>query len=207
MTEKMASTPEIDHVFLFVENQHTAFGMMEDAGLRVNYSRKHEGQGTTNICACLDDMFLELLWLDGTKLSPETERISLGTRGRGTGSPIGVAWRGSLDLEQVPYHAPFLLRGMTIPVAKASLDPNMPFVFGSPDARRPIDRNDELVGDRQSPNIATMDHCEIISPEPDAIGELLSVFPNISVAPGPHGIRLKLLDSNGDHAGTVSWSV
>ena len=53
---------ELDHIFLFVRNEEPAQRMMADAGLRVNYTRHHPGQGTTNLCACLDDMFFELLF-------------------------------------------------------------------------------------------------------------------------------------------------
>ena len=62
--------PELDHLFLFVSSEATARQMMDDAGLRVNYSLSHPGQGTRNLCACLDDVFLELIWLDGSPISP-----------------------------------------------------------------------------------------------------------------------------------------
>lgn len=52
---------ELDHLFLLVSDEQTAIAMMEDSGLRVNYRRVHPGQGTSNLCACLDDVFIELL--------------------------------------------------------------------------------------------------------------------------------------------------
>jgi len=113
---------ELDHLFVFVPNEAVAQDMMDAAGLVVNYSRQHAGQGTRNLCACLDDIFLELLWLDGTEVAPEAARIGLYARGRGEGSPLGVAWRGPAPLPTEPYAAPFLPDGATIAVAAASLD-------------------------------------------------------------------------------------
>ena len=68
----MKCQAEVDHIFLFVSGEARAREMMEAARLRVNYSRAHPGQGTRNLCACLDDVFLELLWLDGSEILPES---------------------------------------------------------------------------------------------------------------------------------------
>ncbi len=86
---------ELDHIFLIVRDETQAHSMMDQAGLRVNYSRVHPGQGTRNICACLDDVFIELLWSDGSEVSPETRQVTLDDRCNGRGSPLGVSWRGT----------------------------------------------------------------------------------------------------------------
>ena len=199
------NSSEIDHLFLFVSDAACAAQMMADAGLRVNYSRKHPGQGTQNLCACLDDIFLELLWLDGSAISQESERITLGARGRGVGSPIGIAWRGVSSLECEDYAAPFLPENMTISVARASLDPVLPFFFRTPDGTKPIDRSDGLVGARQTPDLSTLGRCELFAPNPKPVAALLAELKCISVKEGPYCMRLTLLDASEKPARTVVW--
>lgn len=196
---------ELDHLFLFVSSRERAEAMMAEAGLCVNYSRSHPGQGTTNLCACLDDMFVELLWLDGSPVSDETERITLGARGRGEGSPVGVSWRGPSDLPCEPYAALFLPNGMTIPVARASLDPSLPFVFRTPGGTPPIERTDGLPGTRQRPHLTTLGTCEVRVPDPEAARPLLSRFERVSLVRGPPGLRLTLLAPDGTVDREVEW--
>lgn len=199
------SRVELDHIFFFVPHELRAREMMAKAGLRVNYSRIHKGQGTRNVCACLDDMFLELLWLDGSDTAKECEEITLAARGRGEGSPIGVSWRGECELDCVDYKAPFLPEGVTIPVARASLDPNMPFVFRTPGGIRPIDRTDGLVGNRQSPDLTVLGRCEITVPNPAPVAELLAGFDHITVSEGHPSLNLILLDRNGRTGRAFKW--
>lgn len=197
---------ELDHIFLFVPDMASAHAMMADAGLRVNHSRTHKGQGTRNLCACLDDVFLELLWLDGSPIEKEAERITLGVRGRGSGSPIGVSWRGPSDIDCEYHAAPFLPKGAIIQVARASLDPSLPFVFRSPGGVRPIDQKDDLAGDRQTPEIATLAHCELSVPNPVPVSALLSGFKSISVIDGPYGLALELLAADGSIIRKFKWT-
>lgn len=202
--------PELDHLFLFVSSEATARRMMDEAGLRINYSRSHTGQGTRNFCACLEDVFLELIWLDCTPISPASEHITLGIRGRGKGSPIGVSWRGtspSDDIEHstVPYNAPFLPTGVHIPVAKESLDPNMPFVFKTPGGIPPSKRTDGLVGERQMPHLAVLGDCEISVPNPCAVHSLLNPFKGIRVKKGDPTLHLSLLRLDGSVGCRLEW--
>lgn len=199
------SQVELDHIFLFVPHEPRAREMMAKAGLRVNYSRIHKGQGTRNVCACLDDMFLELIWLDGSDAAKECEEITLAARGRGEGSPIGVSWRGECELDCVDYKAPFLPDGVAIPVARASLDPDMPFVFRTPGGIRPIDRSDGLVGNRQSPDLTVLGRCEITVPNPAPVAELLAAFDRITVREGHPSLNLILLDRNGRTGREFKW--
>jgi hypothetical protein len=203
---------ELDHLFLVVADEETAYAMMKQAGLRVNYSRVHPGQGTRNLCACLDDVFLELLWLDGTEVSDATEEITLASRGRGDGSPIGVSWRGSSPFENrtgdtVPYYAPFLPSGSSIPVATASLDAALPFVFRTPGGTPPIERTDSLVGNRQAPDLATLGSCEVFLPDVGSVRDLLSPFDKIVVRQGEPALKLILLRPDGTVGRTVEWTV
>lgn len=152
---------ELDHIFLFVKNKAKAAQMLQDAGLRVNYGRQHPGQGTSNLCACLDDMFIELIWADGTDISAESDRISLGARCRGEGAPLGISWRGISPKGCATYAAPFLPNGVSIPVLAESLSPAMPFIFQTPGGAPPIERDPDLVGNRQHPRLARMGTCTL----------------------------------------------
>ncbi len=196
---------DLDHIFLFVADEVHAREMMATAGLRVNYSRIHKGQGTRNLCACLDDVFLELLWLDGSETAKESEEITLLARGRGDGSPIGISWRGECELDCVEYKAPFLPEGVTIPVARASLNPDLPFVFRTPGGIRPIDRTDGLVGNRQSPELTILGHCELFVPNPAPVAALLQGFDRITVSEGRPSLNLMLLDTNGRSGREFRW--
>ena len=197
---------QLDHLFLFVANRERAEAMMAEAGLRVNYARAHPGQGTSNLCACLDDVFLELLWLDGSPVSAESERIGLGARGRGEGSPIGVSWRGGADVVTEPYAAPFLPPGVTIPVARASLDPALPFAFRTPGGALPIERTDGLPGERQRPDWATLARCEVTVPRPERAAAMLAPFERLSVVAGAPGLRATLRSPDGTATREIAWN-
>lgn len=198
---------QLDHVFLFVKDRPLAEKMMAEAGLRVNYSRAHPGQGTTNVCACLDDMFIELLWLDGSPVSEATAGTGLAERGNGRGLPLGIAWRGECGLPTVPYAAPFLPAGATIPVAEASADPSVPFLFQTPGGRAPIDRKDGLPGMRQTPHLTTLQNCRIGLPDHYRTEELLQTFDKIDVFASENGmLEFVLLDPEGKAAKTVRWT-
>jgi len=196
---------ELDHIFFFVPGEAHARASMARVGLRINYSRKHPGQGTQNVCACLDDAFLELLWLDGSPMSPESEAIGLGARGRGLALPLGIAWRGQAPYETLPYAAPFLPDGITIPVARESLDPAMPLVFASPGGAAPVDRTDRLVGERQQPELATLARCRLRMPQAARAAALLAPFRRFDLHEGPLRLEFDLADAAGRVARTVVW--
>ena len=203
-----AGRVQLDHFFLFVDSRRRAEQMMREAGLVVNYSRSHPGQGTTNLCACLDDVFLELLWLDGSDVSDAGKQITLADRGRGEGSPLGIAWRGKCHLKTISYSAPFLPNGMVIPVAEASLNRSLPFVFQSPGGVSPIERSDGMTGTRQMPYFSTLHGCRIgLSNQHTATAELLQEFDKIDVVKAAtNQIEFDLCNSAGEIAKTISWT-
>lgn len=203
---------ELDHIFLIVQDETQARSMMDQAGLRVNYSRVHPGQGTRNICACLDDVFIELLWSDGSEVSDATRQITLDDRCSGLGSPVGISWRGSSPFDvsdggTVPYFAPFLPAGVSIPVASASLDLTLPFVFQSPGSTPPIERTDGLVGKRQSPELATLGKCKLLVRDAKRIQGFLAPFEKVEVQEGTPTMRLELMRFDGSIGKVVSWAL
>jgi hypothetical protein len=189
---------ELDHIFVVVQDEPQARSMMDQAGLRVNYSRVHPGQGTRNICACLDDVFIELLWADGSEISQATKQITLSKRFRGDGYPVGVSWRGSSPFDSsnsstIPYFAPFLPAGVSIPVVTESLDLSLPFVFQTPGGTPPNERTDGLAGNRQSPELCTLGKCRLILPNAKRVQKLLAPFEKIEVEEGTPSIGFELL--------------
>ncbi|WNG35395.1 VOC family protein [Archangium violaceum] len=147
------------HVFVLVESGAPEAARLEQAGLRESFRRVHPGQGTTNVCYCFDNAYLELLWaVDGTELaSPAVAPTRLAERAawRSTGAnPFGIALRTDPPEAPLPfatwdYQAPFLPSGRTLPVAHASKDPRQPFLFRSLGSARPDQWTDGRAGERQ----------------------------------------------------------
>jgi hypothetical protein len=157
----MSSAPQLCHVFVFVEPGAPEAARLEEAGLRENSRRRHPGQGTSNVCYCFDNAFLELLWAeDEAEMTGPTiarTRLAERARWRETGaSPFGIALRTAAADQPLPfptwdYRPPYLPAGMAIPVALASEDPRQPMLFRSPGSGRPDSWTDGRGGDRQRP--------------------------------------------------------
>jgi hypothetical protein len=140
---------QLDHIFVGVDDLATAERLGQALGLRETYRRTHAGQGTSNICYCFDNAFLELLVLEDADdaASPAIVRTGLAQRLRWKQSgacPIGIAWRLGID-EPSPdigcweFAPPYLPTGTHIPVATESDDLAGPMLFQSPGTAAPLD--------------------------------------------------------------------
>ena len=178
---------------------------MASDGLRVNYSRSHPGQGTTNVCACLDDVFLELLWFDGTPIADETRRIGLAARAA-EGSRFGIAWRGEPAVQTRPYAAPFLAGRRSIPVWKGSEALDLPFIFGTPGGVPPIERTDGLPGERQRPELSTLGACILRHPNADPLRPIVDLIDGLEVERGTASLTMSLRRPDGTPGRTIVWS-
>lgn len=156
-----ATEIELDHLFLWVAPEAAeARRACSALGLVESFRRDHPGQGTSNLCYCFDNAYLELLWLrDPSEAeSPPAARTGLAARAnwRHSGaSPFGIALRstesgGALPFDCYDYPAPYLPAGMAIAIARSSDDPRQPFLFKSPGRRRPADWDDGRAGERQT---------------------------------------------------------
>jgi hypothetical protein len=132
----------LDHVFVFHDSLTDAEQAGRALGLTETYRRRHPGQGTSNICYCFDNAFLEFLVLEDAAAAraPDIARTGLRERSRwrelGT-CPIGIAWRGAPAqaapaFPTWPYRPPYLPAGRHIPVAVESDAPTVPMLFESP---------------------------------------------------------------------------
>lgn len=136
---------EIDHVFMFIEQDGPQLDQLKALGLVETYRREHPGQGTANACFCFDNMFVELLWMIDPieALSEPILRTGLESRSRwktaGT-CPFGIAWRD--DNEKViktwEFAPPYLPVGVTIDVAIDGDDPRQPMMFTFPGSKAPV---------------------------------------------------------------------
>ena len=149
----------LDHVFILVTRGEASPGGkiyegLQRLGLRASYTRRHEDQGTANVCFAFDNAFLELLYVvDEAELDrPPVRRTGLTQRARGRGSPLGLAFRGSgfagEDLFTWPYALAGLPLGSTIDMAEDNPNTDGPMCFGlsfgSPPASWPADRRPPL---------------------------------------------------------------
>lgn len=106
-----------------------------------------------------------------------------------------------------PYFAPFLPEVVNIPVATASLDPSLPFLFRTPGGTPPIQRTDGLVGGRQAPELAILSHCELVVPNADCIREFLAPFDAIGVRSGDPALKLTLLRPDETVGLNLDWAI
>lgn len=154
-------TITLDHVFVFVARDDALPGgkvrqVLDGIGLVPSYERRHTGQGTANVCYCFDNVYLELLFVvDEAELAaPALARngFTRRSRPRVTGAnPFGIALRGEpFPFESWPYRIDAFPPGLSIPVAVASDDDRVPFVFGSPGTERPDRWTDGRAGARQT---------------------------------------------------------
>jgi hypothetical protein len=136
---------DLDHVFVFVEpGGGAARSRLEASGLRPTYERRHEGQGTANVCYAFDNAYLELLWVDDAPrlAGPAFRRTGLWPRAewRTTGAcPFGICVRSepAFPFPGWLWSPPYLPPGLYVEVAQASADPDVPFLFRFPGATRP----------------------------------------------------------------------
>jgi hypothetical protein len=150
----------LDHVFVFCDAAEAGPDgplrrRLSAIGLVPSYSRRHDGQGTANVCYAFDNAYVELLYVaDRAELAaPEIARTGLGARAawRESGaSPFGIALRGGpLPFRAWDYRFDGLPPGLSIPVAFESADVRQPFIFGSPGTSRPDRWTDGRAGSRQ----------------------------------------------------------
>ncbi len=148
---------DLDHVFVFVEpGGEAARARLGALGLVPSFARRHEGQGTANLCYCFDNAYLELLWVEEPRLLASAafartglwERASWRTSGA---SPFGVCVRTehALPFACWLWTPPYLPPGQFLEVAADSHDAAAPFLFRFPGARRPDQWSDGRAGARQ----------------------------------------------------------
>ena len=132
---------ELDHVFICISDELNVTHALTEFGLNLSSRQIHKGQGTANRCAFFDNAYLELLLRDSDRdlQSKQVEAVSLWERMRWkntNASPFGVSFRftetkQNIPVATTPYDAPFLPKGITIPVATPQDSIHEPLIFFS----------------------------------------------------------------------------
>ena len=148
---------DLDHLFVFVEpGGGSAKARLDALGLVPSYTRRHEGQGTANLCYCFDNAYLELLWVEEPRLLASATFARTGlwehANWRVSGaSPFGVCVRTehALPFDCWLWTPPYLPPGLFLEVSVGSREPSTPFLFRFPGTRRPDLWPDDHAGARQ----------------------------------------------------------
>jgi Glyoxalase-like domain len=212
---------EIDHIFVFVDQQGPELQRLAAAGLVETYRRQHPGQGTANACFCFDNIFVELLWLTSAAeaASDPIKRTLLleRSRWRDNGAcPFGIAWRAAdgqtgSPFPTWPFRPPYLPPDRAIDVALDSDDPRQPMMFTFPGTQAPSSWPDARKGQLQrAAGLASI--CRIaltLPPDVQPSGSLneLARRTNLVVSQGStdqYVMRLDLSDALGRHVATLS---
>ncbi len=139
---------ELDHLFICVQRDAPEAERLTQVGLREGRRRRHQGQGTANVCFFFRNAMLELIWVSDEEeaRSPlvRPTRLWERWRWRETGScPFGFCFRpmevsgGSLPFSTWDYTPPYLPEGLSIPIAANSERSHEPLLFISRPGKRP----------------------------------------------------------------------
>lgn len=132
----------IDHIFIFTDNNGIVADELVDFGLIEGSNRIHVGQGTTNRKFYFENFFLEVLWVhDITEIkSVQTEQTGLWQRAEfknNNFSPFGLCIVSSEDTEilfekSFKYQPDYFPKGMEIDIIKNEKQPDLPWTFRLP---------------------------------------------------------------------------
>jgi hypothetical protein len=134
---------ELDHTFFLVNSQNAAEDAVARLGLTETYRRQHPGQGTSNICCCFDNAFIEFLWVENpTEASSNpAHRLGLIERSQLGNCPFGISWRGASAFRSPSvwrYTPSYLPADVSIDVLDDHSNYQLPVIFQSPGIAGPI---------------------------------------------------------------------
>ncbi|MEN2283731.1 hypothetical protein AAGF08_16425 [Algoriphagus sp. SE2] len=132
----------IDHIFIFTDDQGKVADELIGFGLLEGSSRVHVGQGTTNRKFYFLNFFLEILWVyDENEIkSKQTKQAGLWQRAdykTNSFSPFGLCLVNSKETEKLfekalKYHSDYFPKGMAIDIIKNDKNPDLPWTFQLP---------------------------------------------------------------------------
>ncbi len=150
----------IDHIFIFTDDNGKVADELLDFGLTEGSSRVHVGQGTTNRKFYFNNFFLEILWVhdEGEIKSEQTEQTGLWQRAEfkaNNFSPFGLCILNNNKTEQLfenafKYQPQYFPQGQTIGILKNNFQPDLPWTFQLPfkgkkkHENEPINHKNEL---------------------------------------------------------------
>ncbi|NHF60103.1 hypothetical protein FK220_012165 [Flavobacteriaceae bacterium TP-CH-4] len=133
---------EIDHIFIFSNNDGKEANRLVEFGLTESSSRIHPGQGTTNRKFYFENFFLEILWvIDKSEIQSElTSKTKLWERSQfmeNDYSPFGLCLVNSKSTDKLfeqseIYQPSYFPEGMSIDILTNEENPNLPWTFRLP---------------------------------------------------------------------------
>ncbi|UZO81332.1 VOC family protein [Aquimarina sp. ERC-38] len=133
---------DIDHIFLFSDNNGKEAEKLVEFGLTEGSSRIHPGQGTINRKFYFENFFLEILWVvDESEIrSKLTSKTKLWERSQfkiNNFSPFGLCLVNSKSTDQLfeqseIYQPNYFPEGMFIDIITNEENPNLPWTFRLP---------------------------------------------------------------------------
>ncbi|OYU81728.1 MAG: hypothetical protein CFE23_02250 [Flavobacterium sp. BFFFF1] len=133
---------DIDHIFIFTDDNGKVADELVDFGLTEGSNRIHVGQGTTNRKFYFDNFFFEILWVhDETELKSErTMPTGLWQRAEFKSnrfSPFGLCIVNADETEKLfekafKYQPDYFPQGLEIDILKNEHQPDLPWTFRLP---------------------------------------------------------------------------
>lgn len=133
---------EIDHIFIFSNNDGKEADKLVEFGFTEGSSRIHPGQGTINRKFYFENFFLEILWvIDETEIRSElTSKTKLWERSqfhKNDFSPFGLCLVNSKQTDKLfeqskIYQPNYFPNGMSIDIITNEKNPNLPWTFRLP---------------------------------------------------------------------------
>jgi hypothetical protein len=132
---------DIDHIFIFTNDNGKIADELVQFGLTEGSSRVHVGQGTTNRKFYFDNFFLEILWVHNEEelKSEITKPTGLWQRADfySTNSPFGLCLVNTDETERLfekafKYQPAYFPVGLNIDILKNEQNLNLPWTFRLP---------------------------------------------------------------------------
>lgn len=133
---------DIDHIFIFTDDEGKVADKLVEFGLVEGSSRVHVGQGTTNRKFYFDNFFLEILWVHNeneikSDLIKPTGLWQRADYKRNEFSPYGLCIVNSDENNRLfensfKYQPDYFPNGMTIEILKNENQPQLPWTFRLP---------------------------------------------------------------------------
>jgi hypothetical protein len=133
---------DIDHIFIFTDDNGKIADQLVEFGLSEGSSRVHIGQGTTNRKFYFSNFFLEILWVHDVNeiQSALIEPTGLWQRANfkeNNYSPFGLCLVNRVETNllfenAVKYQPEYFPQGLSIDILKNDTQPNLPCTFRLP---------------------------------------------------------------------------
>ncbi len=133
---------DIDHIFIFTDDNGKAGDELISFGLTQGASHVHQGQGTTNHVFRFENFYLEILWVHNQVeiVSETTKPTGLWQRAeyyKNTFSPFGMCIANTENTDELfknafSYQPSYFPQGMAIEIIKNENQPDLPWTFRLP---------------------------------------------------------------------------